>query len=161
MKFGLTAFAVLLLATTNHWTTVTAQVQGPQVIIINNVAENENVDIPAPTASTTNTPATDLDSSTEGSSTDVPSNQRKAAKYIDDQMAAAKTAAQIASTMQPADTGDGKSKLLQFAIFERLWSEEVVRKKLQEQIEAIESKREPVEIIDPTTEQIEGKYFKF
>ncbi|GBP96281.1 Protein sel-1 homolog 1 [Eumeta japonica] len=71
-------------------------------------------------------------------------------------MTAAKKAAQVIGSMQATEDGESKNKLLQFAIFERLWSEEVVRKKLQEQIETIESKREPIEVIDPTQEQIEA-----
>ncbi|XP_061392292.1 protein sel-1 homolog 1 [Musca vetustissima] len=87
---------------------------------------------------------------------EIPSNLRKAAKYIDDQMEAAKTAAQIAANIQGTEA-DGKNKLLKFAIFERLWSEEVVRKKLQEEIELLEAKQQPQEIIDPTPEQVEAE----
>lgn len=156
MKFGLIAIGILLLVQSSQWTTANAQLQGPQVAISTATGETDNVETSASTSS--NLPATDVEPSADDSS-DVPSTQRKASKYIDDQLTAAKTAAQIAATMQPAEAGDGKNKLLQFAIFERLWNEEVVRKKLQEQIETIESQREPANVIDPTPEQIIGMCF--
>lgn len=151
MKSGLIAIGILLLVQSSQWSTLNAELQGPEVVL--SVATGETDNVETSSSSTSNLPASDVEPSTDDSS-DVPSTQRKASKYIDDQMAAAKTAAQLTATMQPTEAGDGKNKLLQFAIFERLWNEEVVRKKLQEQIETIESQREPTNIIDPTPEQV-------
>lgn len=149
MKFSLIgAVAFLLLMQL-----VLADLQGPQVTS----GESKDTSTNTP-ESTTKTATSQEEGNVEvsGGEDDMTNNQRKASKYIDDQMTAAKTAAQIAAAMQQPEGGESKNKLLQFAIFERLWNEEVVRKKLQEQIETIESKREPIEVVDPTPEQIEG-----
>ncbi|XP_023309351.2 protein sel-1 homolog 1 [Lucilia cuprina] len=147
MKLSLiTAVAIILLAGF-----VVAELQGPQV------TSGEAKDILETTESPTKPTSSNEEADAEEDSNEAPNNQRKAAKYIDDQMTAAKKAAQIAATMQPGEGGDGKNKLLQLAIFERLWNEEMVRKKLQEQIETIEAKREPVEAVDPTQEEIEAQ----
>lgn len=50
-----------------------------------------------------------------------------------------------------------RTKLIQQALFERLLNDNLLKQKLMEQIEAIESKRELVELVDPTPEQIEGR----
>lgn len=148
MKFGITCgVAIVLLANI-----AVADLQGPQVTSGELLDSTDSSTKPASNEETT------ADVNVEDSN-ETQNNQRKSAKYIDDQMTAAKNAAQIASAIQPAD-GESKNKLLQFAIFERLWNEEVVRKKLQEQIETIEAKREPIETVDPTQEEIEGCKFK-
>ncbi|XP_065371573.1 protein sel-1 homolog 1 [Calliphora vicina] len=149
MKFTLIAGVAFLLL----MQFVVADLLGPQVTSgeIKDILDTTDTSTKPTSHEESNTDATGEDSN------EAPNNQRKASKYIDDQMTAAKTAAQIASTMQPAEGGEGKNKLLQFAIFERLWNEEVVRKKLQEQIETIEAKKEPIEVVDPTPEQIEAQ----
>lgn len=152
---GLIAIGLLLMVQLSQWETVTAELQGPQVVA-EKLTSTSNEKSSSSSLNAQNQ-ENDENAGNEEVAKDIPSNQRKAAKYIDDQMEAAKAAAQIAANIQGAEA-DGKNKLLKFAIFERLWSEEVVRKKLQEEIELLEAKQEPQEVIDPTPEQIEGLY---
>lgn len=151
MKFGLVALGALLLVQS----LVCAELQGPRVTA------------PADNAASKEQAEGSHESTKEGTAAveevedDIrSSNQRKAAKYIDDQMETAKAAAQIAANIQATEV-DGKNKLLKLAIFERLWSDELVRKKLQEEIDVIEAQRVPQEVIDPTPEQIEGIQLNF
>lgn len=146
MKYKLIAVAILLLVQL-----VVADLQGPQVT----VAEiKENLDV---SEKKTKIITDESDSSVETNAVDdpneVPSNERKAAKYIDDQMTAARIAAGIAATIQPEEP---KNKVLQFAIFERLRNEEMIRKKLEQEIEELESKKEPAEIVEESPAEIEG-----
>ncbi|XP_037948535.1 protein sel-1 homolog 1 [Teleopsis dalmanni] len=48
------------------------------------------------------------------------------------------------------------SKALKAALFERVWNENLMRQKLTDQIKTIESRKEIVDPIDPTPEQIEA-----
>lgn len=152
---GLIAIGLLLMVQLSQWETVTAELQGPQVVA-EKLTSTSNEKSSSSSLNAQNQENDENDGNEEVAK-DIPSNQRKAAKYIDDQMEAAKAAAQIAANIQGAEA-DGKNKLLKFAIFERLWSDEVVRKKLQEEIELLEAKQEPQEVIDPTPEQVEGLY---
>ena len=146
MKYKLIGVAVLLLAQL-----VVAELQGPQVTV------PEIEDSPDTSETKTKTVTGETDSNAESNvmedSSEVQSNERKASKYIDDQMTAARIAAGIAATIQPEEP---KNKVLQFAIFERLRNEEMVRKKLEQQIEELEAKEKPAEIVDPTPAEIEG-----
>lgn len=160
MKLGLIAIAaILLIVQTSQWVTATAELQGPEVVspsVDATEKSSSNKDKEDGDSSSTNKLDRETPESVgRGEASDVPSNLRKASKYIDDQMEAAKAAAQIAANIQGSEA-DGKNKLLKFAIFERLWSEEVVRKKLQEEILLLEARQQPQEVLDPTPEQVEG-----
>uniref|UniRef100_T1PCQ8 Sel1 repeat protein n=1 Tax=Musca domestica TaxID=7370 RepID=T1PCQ8_MUSDO len=161
MKLGLIAIAaILLIVQTSQWETATAELQGPEVVspsVDATEKSSSNKDKEDGDSSSTNKLDRETPESVgRGEASDVPSNLRKASKYIDGQMEAAKAAAQIAANIQGSEA-DGKNKLLKFAIFERLWSEEVVRKKLQEEILLLEARQQPQEVLDPTPEQVEAE----
>ncbi|XP_013116479.1 protein sel-1 homolog 1 [Stomoxys calcitrans] len=155
MKFGLLAIGILLVVVqSTQWVNVCAALQGPQVPP--NKATSAGKEQTEEDGSNTSrqTESTAESTGSEEGGYEIRSNQRKASKYFDNQIAA--KAAQIAENIQGAEA-DGKNKLLKFAIFERLWIEEVVRKKLQAEIELLEARQEPQQVLDPTPEQIEAE----
>ncbi|XP_017471962.1 PREDICTED: protein sel-1 homolog 1 [Rhagoletis zephyria] len=91
-------------------------------------------------------------------------NERKSDKYISEKTPSESPVVQAPGTtvvpMSAFEVEFGqRSKILQQALFERLWNEKLVREKLKEQIEAIEARREAPDVVDPTPKQIEAQTF--
>uniref|UniRef100_A0A1A9X2D5 Protein sel-1 homolog 1 n=1 Tax=Glossina brevipalpis TaxID=37001 RepID=A0A1A9X2D5_9MUSC len=150
MNLGIIAVALALLS--HSWLTVTADLRGPEVTAPATNKDNEQVSNTVTQEETTTSKELEVDTDT---STELPTSERKTAKYIVDQMSAASTAHQGGASL-PAELGSSGANLLKAAIFEQLWNEKLVRQKLQDEIEAIEARREPQEVIDPTPGQIEA-----
>lgn len=81
-------------------------------------------------------------------------NVRKASNYIADQV---NTPTVKITQIVPNILG-AKPNNLHSMLFERWLNGKVIRQKLQEQIDEITSKREPIQTVDPTPEEIEGNY---
>lgn len=127
--------------------------QGPQV------TNNEAKDIPDSSTKTSSKEENHAEVNEEDSTESADSEH---VISLDKFITAVQKTKMFGDSVQTIEERDGKKMLLQLAIFERLKGEElIVRKKLLEQMIKMESKRrEKVEPIDPTQEEIEGKFFQ-
>uniref|UniRef100_A0A1A9ZMA9 Protein sel-1 homolog 1 n=1 Tax=Glossina pallidipes TaxID=7398 RepID=A0A1A9ZMA9_GLOPL len=151
MNLGIIAIALSLLSQTCLM--VTADLRGPDVAAPATSKDDDEQSLS--TASREEVTTTKESETDDQTSTELPTNERKTAKYLADHMSAGAATHQAGASLQ-AELGSSGAKLLKDAIFEQLWNEKLIRQKLQDEIEAIEARREPQEIIDPTPEQIEA-----
>ncbi|CAD6995149.1 unnamed protein product [Ceratitis capitata] len=90
------------------------------------------------------------------------SNERKASKYVtENELPSDASIETSSSTVAPKTTlateFGQRSKILQQAVFERLWNEKLVRDKLKEEIESIELRREATGAAELTPKEIEAQ----
>ncbi|XP_053945464.1 protein sel-1 homolog 1 [Anastrepha ludens] len=159
MKIRFKPLIVLLLPPLLIFHIATAELQGPlptsKDVATQGSTHKETTT--APTASNSEAITKSDEGTADLTESSTSSNERKANKYVSENALPTDSTTTVAPLSAFEEEIGQRSKLLQQALIERLWNENMERFKLKEQIEAIEANREAPEAVDPTPKEIEAQ----